>query len=125
AEAKIAYQINASGQIVMVLEFGSERFADSESIDRARALRVQYETIWFQLSDANTSISLNTTLLNNNGSIALANGRSINAELQDWVEEVLDFLNAKVTGGTATEPSMKVITTTAISRATRDERPEN
>ena len=125
AEAKIAYQINASGQIVMVLEFGSERFTDAESIDRARALRVQYETIWFQLNDANTSISINTTLLNNNGSIGLANGSSINAELQSWVEEVLDFLNAKVTGGTATEPSMKVITTSAISRATRDEQPEN
>ncbi|MCO5177219.1 MAG: hypothetical protein M9890_09650 [Thermomicrobiales bacterium] len=125
AEAKIAYQVNASGQIVMVLEFGSDRFTAPETVARARALRVQYETIWFQLNDANTTISLNTTLLNGNGSIGLANGHSINAELQDWVEEVLDFLNAKVTGGTASEPSMKVLTTTAISRSTRDQQPEN
>lgn len=125
AEAKASYQVNTAGQIVIILEFGADSFTDPATVDRARALRAQYETIWFQLKDENTTVELHTTLLNGNASIALANGSSLNAELLGWVEEVLAFLNAKVTGGAAADPSMKIITTATISRASRDAQTEN
>ncbi|HEX5165070.1 MAG TPA: hypothetical protein VFV93_06720, partial [Thermomicrobiales bacterium] len=126
-ELKSAYHVNTDGQIVLILEFSADRLSqDSDATRaRARALRAQYETIWFQLKDPNTTITLHTTLKSGNGEIGLADGTTINATLLGWVEGVLTYLNAKVGGTAATAPAMKVITTSAIDRATRDAQTEN
>jgi len=125
AEVTAGYQVNTDGQLVVILEFGADSFDDPATIDRARALRAQFETIWFQLVDPNTSVTLHTSLLAGDGDIGLASGSTVNAELLGWVEDILDFLNARVTGATATAPGMKVLTSAAIDRASRDARGEN
>lgn len=124
-EVQADYQVNEDGQIVIFLEFGADRFTEPETVVRARALRAQYETVWFQLKDPNTSVTLHTSLLAGDGEIGLVGGSTVNTELLGWVEDILDFLHAKVTGGTATAPGMKTLTSAAIERSARDARTEN
>ena len=125
-EVKSAYHVNAQGQFVLTLDFGASRLADNteDIVNRARALRAQYEAIWFQLKDPNTSVTLRTTLKANNGELS-PEGGSINSSLLGWVEQILSFLNAKVGGSSATAPGTLEIATTAIDGGTRNLQPNN
>lgn len=126
-EVKTAYEVGSSGDIQLSFEFGNERFSGSDdaTVTRARALRAQFESIWFQLNDPNTSVTLHSTLLANNGEQSMAGEGTINARLVAWVEEILAFLDAKVNNLTATPPTLMMIATSPVGEGARNEQVEN